>query len=97
MALTPEQRRELGQLIDEEYGSFAEAARAGADQLHAARQLRALDGARRRLADGTYGTCVTCGRDIEIDRLIAYPTAVRCLDCQSSHERLAPGAGDAEP
>jgi RNA polymerase-binding transcription factor DksA len=87
MALTPEQRRELGQLIEEEYGSFAEAARAGADQLHAVRQLRALEAARRRLADGTYGRCVACGRDIEIDRLIAHPAAERCLSCQDGHER----------
>ena len=95
--LTPEQRRELGQLIDEEYGSFAEAARSGADQLHAARQLRALDGARRRLADGTYGSCITCGRDIEFDRLIAHPAAERCLSCQDRHERRASGRSDPRP
>jgi RNA polymerase-binding transcription factor DksA len=97
MALTPEERRELGRLIEVEHRAFAEAARAGADQLHAARQVRALEAARDRLADGTYGRCIACGRDIEIDRLIAYPAAVRCLNCQDRYERLGPGAGNTEP
>lgn len=94
MTLTPEQRRELERLIDEEHRTFAAAARSGADQVHAARQLRALAAARRRLSDGTYGACMTCGRDIEIDRLIAYPAAERCLGCQNGHEHHA---DDAKP
>jgi RNA polymerase-binding transcription factor DksA len=92
MALTPEQRRELEQLIEDEHRAFAEATRSGADQLRAARQLRALDAARRRLADGSYGACIACGRDIEIDRLIAYPAAERCLGCQNGHEHHADAA-----
>lgn len=96
MSLTTEQRRDLAQLIEEEHRTLSAASRADAAQRHAARHLRALEAARRRLADGSYGRCVACGRDIEIDRLIAYPAAARCLSCQDGHERLGPGTGDAE-
>jgi RNA polymerase-binding transcription factor DksA len=56
--------------------------------------LRALEGARRRLADGTFGTCVECGRDIDIDRLIAHPAAERCLECQQRVEHEDPARSD---
>jgi len=42
--------------------------------------------ARRALASGTYGTCLTCGRQIAAARLEAVPEAVRCLDCQRHFE-----------
>lgn len=42
--------------------------------------------ARRSLAGGTYGTCLTCGRQIAASRLEAVPEAVRCLDCQRHFE-----------
>jgi RNA polymerase-binding transcription factor DksA len=35
--------------------------------------------ARRRVADGTYGTCEACGKPIPEDRLEARPWAVRCV------------------
>ena len=42
--------------------------------------------ARRALADGTYGTCWVCKRQIPPERLKAVPEAVRCLDCQRRFE-----------
>lgn len=30
---------------------------------------------------GTYGKCENCGRQIEKDRLLAFPTAQNCLSC----------------
>jgi RNA polymerase-binding transcription factor DksA len=94
MTLTPALRRQLERLIDEEHRRFAAAARAGAEDARIAAQLGAIEGARGRLADGTYGQCVACAADIELDRLIAHPTAFRCLACQQKHERLDPPAGD---
>lgn len=41
-----------------------------------------IEDARRALREGTYGTCVDCGRDIPQDRLEAVPEAIRCIDCQ---------------
>jgi phage/conjugal plasmid C-4 type zinc finger TraR family protein len=54
-------------------------------------ELRELDRARERLAAGTYGVCSDCGADIPPSRLEAYPTALRCIDCQSRWE-MKPGA-----
>lgn len=51
------------------------------------RELRELDAALERLAASNYGTCVTCGGEIDFERLSAYPTAVRCFDCQRVHEK----------
>ena len=42
--------------------------------------------ARRALANGTYGICLTCGQQIAAARLTAVPEAVRCLSCQRHFE-----------
>ena len=50
-------------------------------------EIRAIDAALMRIADRSYDTCVDCGAEIDIERLQAYPTAKRCLDCQAMHEK----------
>lgn len=57
------------------------------------RTIRELEAARTRLADGSYGSCTDCGNDIGFERLCAYPTAQRCVECQRVHEKthLYPG------
>ena len=45
-------------------------------------QLEAVEGALRRLDDGTFGTCVRCGGAIGAERLEALPSASHCIDCQ---------------
>ena len=45
-------------------------------------QLALVTEALARLDDGTFGTCVRCGRPIAPDRLEALPWAARCIDCQ---------------
>jgi RNA polymerase-binding transcription factor DksA len=96
MTLTPEQRHGLERLIEEEHRRFTVAARAGVADALAGAQLRALEAARGRLTDGTYGRCIACACDIELDRLIAHPAAARCLSCQLEHERLDPAASVSE-
>lgn len=44
-------------------------------------ELKAIDAALKRLADGTYGTCVRCGNPISAERLEAVPHAALCRDC----------------
>ena len=44
-------------------------------------QLRRIDAALQRLADGEYGACVECGEDIPAKLLEIDPTVVRCVDC----------------
>jgi DnaK suppressor protein len=51
------------------------------------RELRDIAAAWQRLAGGTFGTCIDCGAEIDLPRLVAYPTAERCLDCQRQRER----------
>jgi RNA polymerase-binding protein DksA len=50
-------------------------------------ELRAIEAAKARMADGTYGECASCGREIEFKRLRANPTALRDIDCQRLYEK----------
>lgn len=47
----------------------------------ATQQLELVDAALARLDDGTFGSCVTCGRPIAAERLEALPWAGQCIDC----------------
>jgi RNA polymerase-binding transcription factor DksA len=49
-------------------------------------ELRELETARARLAEGTYGICIDCGRDIGFERLQANPAALRCIKDQTLYE-----------
>lgn len=49
--------------------------------------MRDIEAARGRIANGTYGVCIECGREIGYERLLAYPTAKRCIGCQRERER----------
>jgi DnaK suppressor protein len=46
-----------------------------------------------RITDGTYGTCVDCAEDIGVKRLDAYPSAKRCIRCQTHYERQYQSGG----
>jgi len=46
-------------------------------------QLSELDGALRRLDEGSYGRCVQCGGPIGTARLAARPVAQTCIPCAS--------------
>ena len=50
-------------------------------------ELRAIDAALARIADGTYGVCGDCAEPIGRARLAAEPTATRCVECQRKRER----------
>jgi DnaK suppressor protein len=54
-------------------------------------ELRRIEGSLRRLSDGTYGTCIDCGKDISVARLKAEPTAARCIECQEIFEKTHAG------
>ena len=51
------------------------------------RLVRQIEAALRRIAEGTYGVCVTCADDISRKRLDALPWIERCLRCQEIAER----------
>ena len=64
--------------------AFAEVARDAAE-------VRDINAAQARLAAGTYGSCIDCGRPIGKKRLEAYPTAKRCIEDQQRREKLRGG------
>lgn len=51
-------------------------------------ELRDIEAAFARIKSGTFGICNDCGAEIKSERLLAYPTAKRCMACQERHERL---------
>ena len=55
----------------------------------ASRTLVEVQDALRRIAQGTYGKCIDCGREIEPARLQAIPWAQYCLKDQARHDRAA--------
>ncbi len=53
---------------------------------HHVEEISGIQAALSRVDSGTYGLCVDCGESIGFQRLQAYPSANRCLDCQSKAE-----------
>jgi DnaK suppressor protein len=50
--------------------------------------MRELDAALTRLKrDPYFGICIECGDDIGMARLMAFPTATRCVTCQGQREK----------
>ena len=48
--------------------------------------LQKIDVALTRIAEGTYGSCETCGEAIPKARLQAIPYAMRCVTCARKEE-----------
>jgi len=44
-------------------------------------ELRRIDAALERIAEGSYGICPKCGDTISDERLAAVPAAALCRDC----------------
>lgn len=58
-----------------------ERAQASALLRQARSDLGALRAARRQLEEGRAVICADCGRDIDLERVAALPTATRCVAC----------------
>jgi DnaK suppressor protein len=57
-------------------------------------ELREIRLARQRISDGCYGTCLDCGVDIDLARLLAQPHASRCVSCEEEAEQASGTATD---
>ncbi|WP_395110813.1 TraR/DksA family transcriptional regulator [Actinomadura sp. SCN-SB] len=89
--------RSIAILKGEHPGRELSAADAGAgltegDRVEAAlsslqRHRAAVDAALARIAAGTYGRCLGCGKPVPHGRLEARPDAARCVTCQSKYDR----------
>lgn len=53
-------------------------------QIDAARhRVQQVDAALEQIAEGTYGICQDCGKDIQLARLEIRPLSVKCVECAS--------------
>ncbi len=64
---------------------------------HLKQLLAQVESARERLAAGTYGICMDCGRPIPPERLEVLPYATLCVACQSRREKTRPGGSGPRP
>jgi RNA polymerase-binding transcription factor DksA len=44
-------------------------------------ELKRIDAALKRMEEGSYGTCQTCGKAVAEARLVAVPEAAQCISC----------------
>ncbi len=51
--------------------------------------LKDINGALKRIEDGTYGICKYCGEPIDIKRLKARPVASACVPCKTKLQNQA--------
>ena len=69
--------------------NFTERDTAFAIQEHDMAELDATELALMRITQGTYGLCLACETEIPITRLLAFPAAKRCIDCQTIAEETS--------
>lgn len=74
--------------IDQVTSSELKAANFQASTL-ASKTLLAVREALQRIDDGTYGTCIACGRPIEPARLNAVPWTPYCLADQEQQDKIS--------
>jgi DnaK suppressor protein len=98
-----------GQITLEEVATPADSVWDEADHIQASEQremglmsrerlvahIERLTAALKRMDEGTYGTCESCGCRIADERLAAMPATRFCLDCQATAEREARVAGSS--
>jgi len=53
-------------------------------------EMRELEMSEKYLKELEFGDCVDCGEEIGFERLIANPSAQRCIECQCKFEKFYP-------
>ena len=74
-------------LTDDEGLADAAAEMEVAMVMRESQELQEVEAALARIADGSFGSCASCGEEIGQARLRANPAARRCLPCQEKYER----------
>ncbi|MBL1263586.1 TraR/DksA family transcriptional regulator [Methylomicrobium sp. RS1] len=57
------------------------------DLNHYLSEIKDIEAAQTRIAENQYGICQDCGHPIYFKRLLAFPTAKRCVACQRLYEK----------
>lgn len=89
-----EKAREASRQEKDEYAGYGnQVGEAASETSEAERNLALIDNleqmrehierALKRIDDGTYGLCLTCGKLIPAERLEALPFAEQCVSCKS--------------
>ncbi len=53
-------------------------------------EMRELEMSLKYLSELEFGDCIDCGNAIGFERLLAHPSAQRCIECQSRYEKSFP-------
>ncbi|SFD87162.1 TraR/DksA family transcriptional regulator [Nitrosomonas sp. Nm166] len=53
-------------------------------------EMRELEMSVKYLSELEFGDCIDCGNEIGFERLLAYPSAQRCIQCQRQYEKAFP-------
>ncbi|MDO9534558.1 MAG: TraR/DksA C4-type zinc finger protein [Bacillota bacterium] len=59
--------------------------------------LQDINSALERIADGSYGQCLSCGREIEKERLETIPSSTYCFSCKVNREKQIREEGSDRP
>ena len=59
--------------------------------------LGKIEYAQKKIDDGTYGECESCGEEISTARLMARPVAQLCIDCKTEQENVERKFSNREP
>lgn len=51
-------------------------------------EMRKIEISLKNLLGANFGNCIDCSEKIGFDRLMAFPTAQRCITCQNRHEKI---------
>ncbi len=91
LAPSPRPEEADDEVVDREGASDAASELTENDRLQAEREAAVehrsqVGAALKRLDEGTYGTCVDCGKPISEARLQVRPEAARCVECQAKAE-----------
>lgn len=78
----------LGHSVAEDGTSLSESERLSTFSNDMQGMLAQIQQALERMDEGTYGTCLKCGKQINEERLEAFPYVPYCIVCQTSEERL---------
>ena len=96
LELQEEIRKELGHANDPRNADLTEYLNTIPDDIDTAlvdrqiNEMRELEMSMKYLRELEFGDCIDCGNEIGFDRLLAYPSAQRCIHCQSEYERSFP-------
>lgn len=86
---TEESKVDADDLLDEMDAATTEHARSLLLELRERDRslLSRIEGALRRIANGSFATCDRCGQEIAPSRVQALPVTALCIDCQEEEER----------